>query len=228
VPSSRCRVTRSRASKRCDRGVGALVGVALGCAACSGAGISAPPPSFAESLSPDGGAPARRPDGVVLEPPPAMPVAAGAASARGVVALREPVSDDAVVRVVEALVEAWQRESLDGLLALVTPDAQSLDARGHPGTALAEGWRQRLQAHEYKRLAGIELVRPEQIRRWDYDDLGAKGAPARPLEMRPGDLLVRVPFEVTHAAGEKLFGDFLVLVLRPSGAALRVAAYGEE
>jgi hypothetical protein len=157
-----------------------------------------------------------------------MPLTTGAALARGVVALREPVSDDAVVHLVESLVDAWQRESLDGLLALVTPDAQNLEARGRPGTALADGWRQRLQTHEYKRLAGVELVRPEQIRRWDYDDLGAKGAPARPAEMRPGDVLVRVPVEVTHAAGEKLFGDVLVLVLRPSAAALRIAAYGEE
>jgi hypothetical protein len=157
-----------------------------------------------------------------------MPPVAGVAPARGVVTLRVPVNDDAVLALVQALVDAWQRESLDALLGLLTPDAQNLEAHGRGGTSLSDGWRARLQAHEYRRLAGIELVRPARIRRWDYDDLGAKGAPSRPPEMRRGDLLVRVPVEVTHVAGEKLFGDVMTLVLRPEGVRLRVAAYGES
>jgi hypothetical protein len=157
-----------------------------------------------------------------------MPPATGVAPARGVVTLRVPVNDEAVVALVQTLIDAWQRESLESLVGLLTPDAQNLEAHGHGGTSLPDGWRLRLQTHEYRRLAGIELVRPARIRRWDYDDLGAKGAPPRPPEMRPGDLLVRVPVEVTHVAGEKLFGDLMTIVLRPEGPKLRVAAYGES
>jgi hypothetical protein len=157
-----------------------------------------------------------------------MPPPSGVAPARGVVTLREPVNDDVVLGLVQALVDAWQRESLESLLGLLTPDAQNLEVHGRGGTSLQDGWHTRLQTHEYRRLAGIELVRPARIRRWDYDDLGVKGAPPRPPEMRPGDLLVRVPVEVTHVAGEKLFGDLMTLVLRPDGAKLRIAAYGES
>ncbi len=176
----------------------------------------------------DASAPPRRPDGVVLEPPPALPAVAGTAEARGVVALREPFSEAAVVRIVEAVLDAWQRESLPALVALLTPDADALDSRVRGRAALEDAWKQRLQAHEYHRLAGLELVRPERIRRWSYEDLGGKGAPSRPPEMKTGDLYVRAPVEVTHSAGEKLFSDVLVLVLRPEQGKLRVAAYGES
>jgi hypothetical protein len=182
-------------------------------------------PTMTES---DGGVPPRRPDGVVLEPPPALPSPAGTAEARGVVALREPYSDAAVVHLVEALLDAWQRESLDALLALLTPDAEGLDTHAHGRSALADAWRQRMQAHEYGRLSGRELVRPERIRHWAYEDLGGKGAPARPTEMKAGDLYVRAPLEVTHAAGERLFSDVIVLILRPDQNKLRIAAYGES
>ncbi|HEX8793699.1 MAG TPA: nuclear transport factor 2 family protein, partial [Polyangiaceae bacterium] len=90
--------------------------------------------------------PPRRPDAVVVEPPPAMPVPAVHAEAQGVVALREPLSSDAVVDVVRALLDAWQRESLDALGALLTPDAGPIDSRARGRAALVESWRQRMRA----------------------------------------------------------------------------------
>jgi hypothetical protein len=45
--------------------------------------------------------------------------------------------------------------------------------------------------------------------------------------MRPDELYVRAPFEVTRVGGERLFGDVLLLLLRREGNQYRVSAYGE-
>ena len=162
-----------------------------------------------------------------MEPPPAMPVPAAHAEAHGVVALREPLSSDAVADVVRALLDAWQRESLEALGALLTADAGPIEARGRGPGALVESWRQRLRAHPYRRLEGLQLVRSERIEHYAYDELAGPDAPARPTGMREGEIYVRVPLEVTQVAGEKYFDDVIVLVLRREEGAYKIAAYGE-
>jgi hypothetical protein len=171
--------------------------------------------------------PPRRPDAVVLEPAPALPSPVDRADARGIVALREPLGAGAVRDVVLALMDAWQREALEQLTALLTNDAGPIDARSRGRAVLIESWRQRLHAHEYRRLATIDLVRPERIERYDWDDLSALGAPERPADMRREELYVRVPLEVTRVAGERLFGDVILLLLRREEGRYRIAAYGE-
>jgi hypothetical protein len=156
-----------------------------------------------------------------------MPSVVAHAPARGVVALREPLGGDAVGDLVTAVIDAWQHETVDALSALLTADAGPFGARGRGHSALFEGWRQRMHAHQYSHLAGVELVRPERVERWDFDDLGAAAAPARPPEMHPGELYVRVPLETTRIAGEKLFDDVIVMILRREGGAYKIAAYGE-
>jgi hypothetical protein len=181
-----------------------------------------------EAPSAPGEPPPRRPDAVVVEPPAAMPSAATKAEARGVVALREPLAGDAVREAVMQVIDAWQRASLEALVATLTSDAGPMEARSRGRGPLVETWRQRLRAHEYGRLAGLELARPERIERWAYDELGVPGAPARPPEMRPDEVYVRVPLETTHLGSEKLFEDALMLVLRREEGHYRVAAYGES
>jgi hypothetical protein len=156
-----------------------------------------------------------------------MPSATARAEARGVVALREPLAGDAVRDLVSGLMDAWQRESLEALSSLLTPDAGPFEARARGRAAVVEGWRQRLRAHPYGRLAGMELVRPERIERWDADDFGSADAPARPPDMRPGELYVRVPLEVSRIAGEKFFGEVIVMLVRREEGRYRIAAYGE-
>jgi hypothetical protein len=197
------------------------------------AGCAASPPPRVEAPQADTGAPGppRRPDAVLLEPPPARPPAVAHAEARGVVALRAPIGSDAVTAVVRAWIDAWQRESLDALADLLSADAAAIDARGHGRAALIDAFRQRLQAHEYARLAGLEVVRTDRIERADYEDFdasGTSGGRPRPPEMRRDDLYVRVPLEATHVAGERLFGDVLVFLLRREDGRLRVVAYAEE
>jgi hypothetical protein len=141
--------------------------------------------------------------------------------------LRVPLAQDAVADLVRFFIEAWQRESIDTLAGLLTPDAGPIEARGRGNRALVESWRQRLRAHGYARLAGVEVVRPDRIERWETEELGFSGAPARPPEMRAGELLVRVPVEVPAIAGERLFGDQIVLIVRRDDGRLKIAAYGE-
>ena len=164
---------------------------------------------------------------MVLEPAAALPVAGASAAAGGVVALRVPVAGQVVVDFVLAFVEAWQRESLEALVALLTTDAGPFDARGRGSRVLVDGWRQRLRAHGYGRLAGVEVVHPERVERWERDELGGPGMPARPADMRPGEILVRIPVETPSVAGERLFGDELLMILRPDDGKLKIAAYGE-
>jgi hypothetical protein len=182
-----------------------------------------------EAAVPEGSSqePRRRPDAVVLEPPPAMPSPTERVEARGVVALREPLGGDAVRDVVLAVIDAWQRESIEQLVALLTSDAGPVEARSRGRTALVDNWRQRLHAHEYGRLAGVDLVRADRIERYGWEDLSTPDSPARPPDMRPEELYVRAPLEVTRVAGERIFGDVLVLVLRREEGKYKIAAYGE-
>jgi hypothetical protein len=221
-------VTRIRASKLSEilllapAGLG-LAACALGCSnvATGGRPAEAPPENASE-------APPRRPDAVVLDPPPTLPRPQTRATASsGVMSLREPLGSEKVIDLVQAFVGAWQRGSLDGLATMLTPDAGPLEARAKGRGGLLEAWRQRMRAHEYVRLAGMELVRPERIEHWETEDLDAPGAPRRPPEMLPGEVYVRVPLEVTTVAGEKVFDDVLVMILRPDDGRFRIVAYGE-
>ena len=157
-----------------------------------------------------------------------MPAPAARAEARGVVALREPLASDAIHDVVEQLMDAWKKQSLEALVALLTSDAGPIEARGRGRGPLVEAWRQRLHAHEYGRLAGVEIARADRIERYAFDELGAADAPARPPDMRADEIYVRVPLEVTHVAGEKLFEDVIVLLLRREEGRYRIAGYGEQ
>jgi hypothetical protein len=224
-------VTTTRASRLC-RAFASAVALASG-AALAGAGAfigcagAAPPAVQAPDTAGSSEPPPRRPDAVVVEPPAALPVAASHAEARGVVALREPLSGDALRDTVMQVAEAWQQGSIEALVALLTSDAGAIDARSRGRGPLIEGWRQRLRGHEYTRLAGVELVRPERIERWSWDELGSSDTPPRPADMRADEVYVRAPFEVTRLANEKVFDDVMVLLLRLEDGRYKVSAYGE-
>jgi hypothetical protein len=156
-----------------------------------------------------------------------MPSVATRAEARGVVALRQSLSGDAVRDVALELVGAWEHGSLEGLAALLATDAGPIEARARGPGALVESFRQRLRAHEYKKLEGMDLVRPERIEHYAWGELGGPDAPARPADMRPDELYVRVPLEVTQAAGEKFFDGVIVLLLRGEEGRAKIVGYGE-
>ncbi len=143
------------------------------------------------------------------------------------VALRPTLSVEAIDDCVRELLEAWQDGSYDRLFALLTTDAGPIEARARGPGALGEAWRARLRAHEYKRLEGLELAQIDHVQHYAYAELGSEGAPARPADMRPDEVLLRVPLDVTQVAGEKFFEGTIVLLVRSEGGKARITAYGE-
>jgi hypothetical protein len=169
----------------------------------------------------------RQPDGVVIEPVPAVPDADERASANGVVALRAPLGSDAVVMVVRRLFRAFARDDADALQAILTEDAVVLGPSRGKGS-LIDQWRSRVKNAAYARLAGLELVDGDRIARFTYDDLAVPGAPERPAAMKPGELLVRFAVPTPRLGSEQLFGDGMTLLLRREGRGYRIAGAGEE
>lgn len=203
----------------------------MGCAGAWPAACAAPASEIAAApteafVSASASAP-RRPDGVVVEPPPAIPSAVAQADARGVVALYGALTTGEIRDCVEALMAAWQEGSADALSALLTGDAGPMQNRRRGPGALIEGWRQRLRARDYRRLEGLELVRLDRVEHYSWGELGVDGAPARPPDMRADETLVRVPLEVTQVAGEKYFEGTIVLLVRAEQGRARIAAYDE-
>lgn len=170
----------------------------------------------------------RHPDGVALEPAPAMPQTRDHAEARGVVALREPLADKDVEDVIRAYIRAFEREDELALLQLITPDAVPLGRPNGSRQMLVELWRVKMRSFEYQRLAGLEIARLAEVERRSFDDVGGPNEPAKPPEMRPGDLYVRVPIAMPRLGSEQLFGDILVLLLRREDGRLKIAGQADE
>ena len=207
----------------------ARVLVGLACAAACLVGCPAPAPvAPAPVAGVDVPPRPRHPDGVLIEPPAALPVAADRADARGVVALREPLPDDALQAIVLAYLRGWTSESVDSLEQLLTSDAVSLDAAHQSRAQLRDAWRSRMQNMDFKKLAGVQIARTDRIEHFEVADLGVPGAPARPSEMRAGDVLVRVPISTPRVGAEQLFPDVLVLLLRRDEGKYKIAGVGES
>lgn len=176
----------------------------------------------------------RKPDGVLLEPAPALPVATDRGSARGgVVALRQPIPDDQISAVIHAYFRAFEERNVQQLFAMLGPDAVSLDpTRRLNRGGLRQDWQARINRFtDLGRIAGVEVARMDRLERFGYDDLGPASDPPRPTEMQPGDVLIRVPLAspISQATGDAFFGDVLVLLLRrdPDGPGLSIAGVAE-
>lgn len=218
--SSRWSVGRSRISRGRDVIRSAiLVVLAMPLAACGG-------PSF-ETATEIAKAP-RRPDGVALDAPPALPPVSYRAEARGVVGLREPLADGDVEDVVRAYLRGFEREDEQALTSLLTEDATSLTRPGSTRQQLIEIWRTKMKAFEYQRIAGHEIAHLAETERHTYDTLGTAGSLARPPSMRPGDIYVRVPLSAPRSGSDQLFGDVLVLLLRRDDGRLKIAGQADE
>ena len=170
---------------------------------------------------------------MLLEPPPAIPPPEDKGRAQdGVLALRQPISDDQVADVARAYVRSYARPGGPVSTLPLTDDAVKIEENGRtsPKSALitfaTERWTQHRQ--EYQALHR-DIVRADHLERWSHDDLGPRSDPPRPSEMRDGDVLARVPLDqVLSAAGDPLFRNTLVLLLRRGpDRTLKIAGIGE-
>jgi hypothetical protein len=193
---------------------------AVACGSCGGAGATT---ATELPTTP------RRPDGVVIEPAAALPPIGERARARGVVALREPLSDEAVKEVVRTYFTLFEHEDLEGLAQLVTADVVSLDVRARGSrSSILETWRARMRQLDYAKLAGLEVAAFDRLEHYGYEDLEGSTSPARPSAMRPGDTLVRIPVSAARVAGERFFGDTLTLLLRREEGRFKIAGVAED
>jgi hypothetical protein len=201
---------------------GLLAGLAAGLSGCGGSGASTTAVELPKTP--------RRPDGVVIEPTPALPTPSEHAKARGVVSLREPLSEEAVRDVVRSYFEAFEHEDLGSLQQLLTLDAMSLDAsaRGVGRTTLIKRWEERMSKLGYAKIAGVEVVELDRVERFDFDDLSATSTPPRPAEMQRGEALVRISVTAPTIAGERFFPDAVTLLLRRESGKFKIAGVGEE
>jgi hypothetical protein len=159
----------------------------------------------------------RRPDGVVVDPSPELPVAAEAVdNGTGIVALKPPLPDRAARAMVAAFLRAVVTENVEALSDLATSDA-TMAARGRTGTpSLVDHWRARMRHFRYRTLASDILYQEADIELYRYQDLEAPlpGRPLRPAEMAPPDVLLRVPILIVRAGSERVFGDDMLFHLR--------------
>lgn len=185
-------------------------------------------------------APARRhPDGVSLDPPPALPAPADHARASdGVVALRAPLGSDAALDLLHAYVRAIATEDVGAMSALHAADATFVlsppgqPPRSFPGAAAL--WERRFARLDYGALAGAVVVREAEatVRKIPPGaELALPDTPddegARP-STRGAELIVRAPVATARAGGQALLGTELVLYLRRDGDRWRVAAVVED
>lgn len=176
----------------------------------------------------------RHPDGVLVEPPPAIPGAEERGSTQaGVIALRQPISDEQIGDVVRKYIHAFTDADRDRFDDMLDPDAVLFgdNGRSSPRVALVQSLSSRLQQHgqEYRAIHG-DVARLDRMERWTSDDLGPFTDPPRPYEMRRGDVYVRVPLvpQLSPSTGEPLFRNTLVLLLRrDADHVLRIAGLAE-
>jgi hypothetical protein len=159
----------------------------------------------------------RRPDGVVVDPSPELPVAAEAVDkGTGIVALKPPLPDRAARAMVAAFFRAVVTENVEALSDLATSDA-TMAARGRTGTpSLVDHWRARMRHFRYRSLASEILYQEADIELYRYEDLETPlpGRPLRPAEMAAPDVLLRVPILIVRAGSERVFGDDMLFHLR--------------
>jgi hypothetical protein len=172
----------------------------------------------------------RKPDGVLLEPSPAVPVAVEHADARGVVALKMPLSIDDVKAVVAELMKGYENEAIEKIMVMLLPDA--VDPFKHLNLQqIRAEINSRFQHLEFQKMRGLEVAHVDRAELREYDDLMTSGPRPRPPEMTPGDIWVRIPMTAPLSQGERLFDDYLVLILRRDArdpkSALKIAAIGE-
>lgn len=168
-----------------------------------------------------------------MEVAPSLPIANAAArlaSGSSVLALSEPIPDEAVRDVLFSFFEGLRRRDADATRLLFSDSAVRIDkSRGHEGdreamlSLVAQWMRQR----DATKIVPSEIVVPERIDRYDANELAASGQ-RKPEDMAPFDLLIRLAAPPPRPSGEKLFEDSMLFVLRPEGGRVRIVTVSEE
>jgi hypothetical protein len=175
----------------------------------------------------------RRPDGVVVDPPPAPMggVRRESTLSSTPVALAPPLGLDGAVDALRELLQSVVREDAAAMAELVTERAMFINpASGRNQTALLPLFRERFRKLDYHQLAGQTLLRENEVEVYRFHDLASPlpGRPARPPEMQEDDVLLRARVLVPRMGADRLFGDELLVLVRPAKGKYRIALLLEE
>jgi hypothetical protein len=178
----------------------------------------------------------RHPDGVAIDPISGPPAARDRASvSEGLVALRTPLGVDRALATIEELFRKVVIEDGEGLDALFTRDAVSVNGaapNGGPGqtpSALLL-WQGRFRKLDYTKLAGEPIYREAELQIFRPDDT-VEAIPhptVHPEALGENDVVVRVPILTTRIGAERLFGDELILWMRRDGERYRIYRVFED
>jgi hypothetical protein len=172
-------------------------------------------------FDPDAG---RRPAGVAVDPATELPKPVRVAQADdGVVVLQPPSDLKAASDVIRAFFRAVVDENI-ALLESVLDEQASLQLDAQSGRRRARDyWRLRLTQLDYQQLASKTIYKDSDVEWYRSEDmprLARRGQPA--LELVEGDVVLRVPIATPKLNKERLFGDEIVFVLRPSATTFRI------
>lgn len=201
--------------------------LASGLLAC---GASSRPPSYPTT---DRHEEARRlPDGVALDPlsAPTPPTSRGESPSPGPVALRPPLPIEAAVGVLRRSLEAITQQDMAALQPLLAPRGAWLNPQSNTSAPLATHFRERIRRLDYGQLTGIPLIREADAEVYTADDLAGAppGRPPRPQEMKPEDVLLKVRILTPRLGADRLFGDELLVLLRPEQGSYQILRWQEE
>ena len=206
--------------------LGVLIAWILAGCGLAGCGGGAAEATTKSAAAPAPSSSARRPDGIVIDLPSALPRASDRADGRGVVTLREPLSRDALVAVVRAYTQGFLKEDPSALQALLAQDAVFLAPPQTPGvsSSIMEVWGNRLRSFDYTRLAGAEIFRADKIEILTFEDT----KDVRPGSMRPEDVFVIVPIQTPRVGTDALFPERISMLLRREKGRYVIAAVAED
>lgn len=169
---------------------------------------------------------------MALDPLPASTQASsqGAAPSPLPVALQPPLAVETAFEALRGLFDALTREDLSPLPSLLTERSTWVNLPNHTSVPLQTHLRERMRRLDYLQLAGQTLVREAEAEVYTHDDLATMmvGRPARPGEMAPTDLLLRVRVLIPRVGADRLFGDTLLLVVRPDQGRYRIHSLQED
>ena len=178
----------------------------------------------------------RRPDGVVVDPRSAPPMATSSTgdTSSSVLALRVPLGTRAAHETIAAFFAGVAAEDPTVLHANADPSATVSDLGTSPPRVLnlVFVWQQRFGKFDYRELAERARYRDADVR--TYPSANAHALPRRiqggvlSEPLGPDDVVLIVPIAAPLHKGERLFGDELTFVLRRTADRFVIAKIVEE
>lgn len=174
----------------------------------------------------------RRPDGVVVDPETVLPAPQTAVpSDIGLATLRPPLDERLAREITRAFFRAIATEDLPALASLLTESASFRSPSGGERRGALEVYRARAARFDYFPLVLSTIFDEASVEIYRSTDFGAETSlpVARPHDLEPTDIVLRVPITTTHTQAGRVLGDeILLIVRRDDQGVVRIRAIVEE